>query len=79
MKHTCALCPHDLTVVHIWEDGDYKTVPIKSLSNSDLLHEYACEIDGSTRSIIYDPPSNECELKSEILRRMGSTEEKIDK
>jgi hypothetical protein len=69
--HQCNRCPHDLTVVRKFEKGkDVVDVPIRDLSDDDLLCEYAGEVDGGSRRISTDAPSNEDNLREEILRRM---------
>jgi len=69
--HSCDGCPHDLTVVKKWGNGKViAVVPIAELSDEDLLCEYAAEVDGDTRRISSDAPSNQNELYAEILRRM---------
>lgn len=43
---------------------------VSEMTNEELVEEYAVEVDCATRSISTDPPSRECEMKEEILRRL---------
>jgi hypothetical protein len=77
LMHRCDECPHDLTVVRHWKNnedggGTFVSTPIVSLSDEDLLDEYAAEVDCDTRRISSDPPSPQDNLRAEILKRMST-------
>ena len=71
MIHHCDQCPHDLTVVEVWEKGvRLPDIPIANLTDDQLLCENECEVDGDTRRISSDSPGPRDNLRAEILRRM---------
>jgi hypothetical protein len=64
--------PTDWAAIRTWDQDSrhYKIVEIASLSNEDLVAEYAAEEASEDRSIPGDDPSPRYELRAEILRRM---------